>query len=264
MTIRVLIVEDEPLARDRLRQCLSAEPDVEILRECTDGKQATQAIRELQPDVVFLDVQIPEMNGFAVLKATRRADRPLVVIVTAYGEYALLGFEVNAVDYLLKPFDEERFRETMRRLRSQLSRSRDAEISRDLLDAFDRFRAASPETPRRPPNDAESSLTRIIVREAGRVFFLKTDDIAWLEAAGNYARAHIGDQVHLVRTSLKDLEAKLPQGQFARIHRGIIVNLEHVREIQPFLHGDYRVILNDGSVLRMSRRYRSAVLSDSG
>src|SRR5690606_4737095 len=144
----------------------------------------------------------------------------------------LEGFEVNALDYLLKPFDEERFRETMRRVRQSLGRSRDAVISRDLLDAFARYRESAADDARRAA-DAEPPLTRLIVKENGRVFFVKTAEIRWVEAAGNYARAHLADSSHLIRTSLKELEARLPAGHFARIHRGAIVNLEHVREIQP-------------------------------
>jgi two-component system LytT family response regulator len=263
VTIRTLIVEDEPLARQRLRQCLEDEADVEVVRECEDGRSAARAIRELSPDLVFLDIQIPELNGFAVLREVLGADPgagPLVVIVTAYGEYALQGFEVNALDYLLKPFDEDRFRETMRRVRDNLGRSRDAVISRTLLDAFDRYRDEEP-AQRRPSTEEPAVLTRLVVRDGGRVFFVKTTDIHWIEAAGNYARAHMGSTSHLIRTSLKELGARLPLGQFARIHRGVIVNLEYVKEIQPYLHGDYRVLLNDGTVLRMSRRYRHELLS---
>lgn len=265
MTIRALIVEDEPLARQRLRQCLDDEPDVEILRECSDGRTAARAIRELSPDLVFLDVQMPEMNGFAVLEEAlgdNGSERPLVVFVTAYDEYALQGFEVNALDYLLKPFDQDRFQQTMRRVRDHMGRSRDASISRNLIEAFDRYR--STETPpagaRNGEEEESTPLTRLIVKDHGRVFFVKAADIRWIEAAGNYARAHTAATTHLIRTSLKELEDRLPDGQFARIHRGIIVNLEQVTEIQPYLHGDYRVLLQDGTVLRMSRRYRHAVL----
>lgn len=267
MTIRALIVEDEPLARQRLKQCLANEPDVQLVGECGDGRTAAQAIRQLVPDLVFLDVQIPEMNGFAVLRDVMNDNgaRPLVVFVTAYDEYALQGFEVNALDYLLKPFDEERFRETMRRVRDHLARSREAVISRSLLDALDRYRSDEPEpaavTPRRTPEAEGGRLTRITVKDNGRVFFVKAADITWVEAAGNYARAYVRGASHLIRTSLKELEERLPAGSFARIHRGVIVNLEHVREIQPYMHGDYRVVLNDGTVLRMSRRFRNAVLS---
>lgn len=258
MTIRAVIVEDEPLARQRLRQCLEDEPDVEVLRECSDGKDAARAIRELSPDLVFLDVQIPEMNGFAVLEdAAKRGDPPLVVFVTAYGEYALRGFEVNALDYLLKPFDQDRFQQTMRRVRDQLGRSRDAGISRTLLEAIDRMREDEAEE----QQNGNGSLDRLVVKDNGRLFFVKSGDIRWIEAAGNYARAHVGSTTHLIRTSLKELEERLPDGQFARIHRGIIVNLEYVREIQPHMHGDYRVVLVDGTVLRMSRRYRHGVLT---
>jgi two-component system LytT family response regulator len=258
MTIRAVMVEDEPLARQRLRQCLDDEPDVEVLRECSDGRAAARAIRELAPDLVFLDVQIPEMNGFAVLEeAVSRGNPPLVVFVTAYDEYALRGFEVNALDYLLKPFDADRFQQTMRRVRDHLGRSREAVISRSLLEAFDRIRVDS----EHEEEENGGPLNRIVVKDNGRLFFVKSKDILWIEAAGNYARAHVGGTSHLIRTSLKELQEKLPDGQFARIHRGIIVNLEYVREIQPHLHGDYRVLLSDGTVLRMSRRYRHGVLS---
>lgn len=262
MTIRALIVEDEPLARQRLRQCLEGEADVEVLRECADGHDAARAIRELSPDLVFLDVQMPEMNGFAVLEEAIDGDSaPLVVFVTAYDEYALRGFEVNAIDYLLKPFDEDRFRLTMRRVRAHMNRTREADISRSLLEAVGRMGDGSRDQRARPGDEEENgTLTRLVVKDHGRVFFVKAAEIRYIEAAGNYARAHTGSRSHLIRTSLKELENRLPAGQFARIHRGIIVNLEEVAEIQPYLHGDYRVLLRDGTVLRMSRRYRNVVL----
>ena len=264
MTIRALIVEDEPLARQRLRQCLDGEPDVEVLRECADGPTAARAIRELSPDLVFLDVQMPEMNGFAVLEDAVNGENgrtPLVVFVTAYDEYALRGFEVNAIDYLLKPFDEDRFRLTMRRVRTHMSRNRDADFSRSLLEAVGRYDAGALDARGHNGDDEENgTLTRLVVKDHGRVVFVRAADVRYIEAAGNYARAHTGKGSHLIRTSLKELENRLPAGQFARIHRGIIVNIEEVAEIQPYMHGDYRVLLRDGTVLRMSRRYRNGVL----
>jgi two-component system LytT family response regulator len=259
--IRVLIVEDEPLARERLQECLRQESDVEVVRTCVDGRSAVRAIRDLAPDLVFLDVQIPELNGFGVLREVSRYPRepPLVVIVTAYGEYALQGFEVNALDYLLKPFDDVRFRETMRRVRQKLERERERSIPRQVVDAIDRLWNAGPEASHMPGESHD--LARLVVREGRRVFFVKLEEIHWIEAAGNYARAHLRGSSHLIRTSLKDLETRLPASRFARIHRGIIVNIERVKEIQPHLHGDYHVLLENGTVLRMSRRYRGLLLS---
>ncbi len=265
--IRTLIVEDEPLARQRLRQCLEDESDVEVVGECADGRAAARAIQQLSPDLVFLDVQIPEMNGFAVLKEVMHGDEaalPAVVFVTAYGEYALQGFEVNALDYLLKPFDADRFQETMRRVREHLGRSRDTAISRSLLEAIGRYHEDANDAAVGRGHEDAAPLTRLTVKDNGRVFFVKAEDVRWIEAAGNYARAHAGTGSHLIRTSLKELEERLPDDQFVRIHRGTIVNLEHVKEIQPYMHGDYHVRLHDGTVLRMSRRYRHAVLSPQG
>lgn len=255
--IRTVIVEDEPLAQERLRQCLEDEPDIEIVKVCATGTEAADAIRTLDPDLVFLDVQIPEMNGFAVLRESRRdEDRPVVVFVTAYEQYALEGFEVNALDYLLKPFDEDRFQETMRRVRAEFAAGPTVEVPREMLDAFREMRGTNARA-----REPEPPLQRITVRESGRVYFLRCEDIGWIEAAGNYARAHVGNKSHLVRISLKELERKLPADTFVRVHRGIIVNLEHVEEIQPYMHGDYHVHLRGGTVVRMSRRYRAAVLS---
>jgi two-component system LytT family response regulator len=258
-TIRTIIVEDEPLARQKIRQYLDDEPDVVVVGECANGREAADAIGGLAPDLVFLDISIPEMDGFQVLETLGEADElPLVVFVTAYAEYALQGFEVNALDYLLKPFDDERFGQTMNRVRTHLDQVRDAGISRRLKTVFQTIENDS--APEPPPERAEDELHRILIRESGRVFFLKSEEIHWIEASGNYVRLHVQGKSHLVRFRVKELEARLPGNQFVRIHRGTIVNLEQVREIQPYFHGDYRVILHDGTRLKMSRRYRSGVL----
>jgi two-component system LytT family response regulator len=260
-SIRTVIVEDEPLARQRLRGLLEAETDVQIISECCDGRTAAAAIRDMVPDLVFLDVQMPELDGFAVLEQAGAGETPAIVFVTAYSEYALRGFAVHALDYLLKPFDEDRFREAMRRVRERLGQRREVDVSRDLLTAFERLRTAS--AGHSGTGNGEAPLTRLVVRDRGRVYFLRVDEIAWIGSAGNYIRAHTGRSRHLVRISMKELERRLPAGRFARIHRGLIVNLEQVREIEPHLHGDYRVVLRDGTVLRMSRRYRANVLDDA-
>ena len=242
--IRALVVDDEPLARARVRQLLEEDDDVTLLGECADGVEAIAAIREQRPDLVFLDVQMPEKGGFDVLAALDPADRPAVVFVTAHDHHAIQAFEVNALDYLLKPFDEDRFRRTLARAKAAL-RTDPHELHRRTLALLEELKS-----PRPAPAD------RLMIREAGRLFFLRTDEIDWIESDGNYVRLHASGASHQLRETLSRLEAQLDPGRFLRIHRKAIVNLDRVKEIQPLFHGEHRVILADGTELTLSRGYR--------
>jgi two-component system LytT family response regulator len=242
--LRTLIADDEVLARERLRNLLEAEPDIEIVGEFGNGRDAVVAIEELQPDLVFLDVQMPVLDGLDVVSTIGADHMPAVIFVTAYDRYALRAFEVHALDYLLKPFDRERFQKALSRAREHLLRDRSPGLSDQLVALLQDLQGA-----RKP-------LDRLVIKSSGRVYFVKTEDIDWIEAAGNYARVHVGAESHLLRETMSALEAKLDSNRFVRIHRSTIVNLERIQELQPWFHGDYVVILQDGRQLTLSRGYR--------
>jgi two-component system LytT family response regulator len=242
--IRTLVVDDEPLARERVMSLLQQETDVEIVGECADGAQAVSAIQERSPDLVFLDVQMPGVDGFEVIRNIGVERMPNVIFVTAYDEYALQAFEVHALDYLLKPFGKDRFKETLRHAREALERRRAGDLGRRLLALVHDIK---PEPQR---------VERLVVKSGGRVFFLRTDEIDWIEAAGNYVRLHLGTESHLFRETMNRMEARLDGRRFARIHRSRIVNTERIKELQPWFNGDYVVILRDGQRLTLSRGYR--------
>ena len=247
MKIRTLIVDDEPLARQRLRTLLDADPDIDLVGECGNGREALTALEKSRPDLMFLDVQMPVLDGFGVLEALTGRVLPVVIFVTAHDTYALKAFEVHALDYLLKPFDRSRFHAALKRAKDQVKKDRLPDIDQRLLDLLqDRPRASG----------------RLVVKSAGRVTFVRIEDIDWIEAAGNYVRLHTGKEDHLLRESLSGLEAKLDRARFVRIHRSTIVNVERIRELQPAFHGDYVFILHDGTELALSRSYRDS-LKDS-
>jgi two-component system LytT family response regulator len=244
MTLRTLIVDDEPLARERVRMMLGMHDDVAVVGECGDGQQAIDAIRAQRPDLVFLDVQMPGVDGFGVLRALEGEIMPHVVFVTAYDQYALKAFEVHALDYVLKPFNAERFSQALLRARAAIAKHEDGDsvVDKDRL----RTLVASLTAEQREKQ-------RIVVKSSGRVFFVKVDDIDWIEAEGNYVRLHMGSQSHLLRETMKGMESVLDAGQFIRIHRSTIVNADRIRELQPLFHGEYAVILRDGTRLVASR-----------
>lgn len=245
MTLRVMIVDDEELARQRIRRLLAREADVEVVGEASDGIQAVESIHSLAPDLVFLDVQMPEVDGFAVLERLRPHGTPAVVFVTAHDDYALRAFDVHAVDYLRKPFDATRFREAFARARRRLAGAEAEERARALDALLDQIRS-------QPPRSRE----RLMVRSDGRLYFVRVDDIDWVEAAGNYVKLHVGRETHLMRETMAGIEKMLDPSRFLRIHRSAIVNLDRVREMQPWFSGEYTVILRDGTQLRLSRVYR--------
>jgi two-component system LytT family response regulator len=242
--IRTLVVDDEPMARERVLALLRHEQDVEVVGECSDGTQAVAAIQEHSPDLVFLDVQMPGLDGFGVIEAMGAEKMPTVIFVTAYDEYALRAFEVHALDYLLKPFGRDRFRQTLDHARASLERRRAGDLGRRLLALVNDIK---PEPAR---------LDRLIVKSGGRVFFLRTEEIDWIEAAGNYVRLHLGEESHLFRETMNRMESRLDPKRFARIHRSRIVNTERIKELQPWFNGEYVVVLSNGTRLPLSRGYR--------
>lgn len=241
-TIRAVIVDDEPLGRTVIREMLRRDAEVEIAGECANGPEAIEVIRRERPDLVFLDVQMPEMDGFEVLAALDRL--PMVVFVTAYDQYAVRAFEVHAVEYLLKPFDRERFDRALRHAKSQLSLERSGAISERILALLEEQKAKP------------KYLERVVIKAHGRIFFLKTEEIDWIGAEGNYVSLHVRKESYLLRETIGGMEAQLDPARFPRIHRSRIVNLDRIRELQPWSHGEYRVILHDGTELTLSRGYR--------
>jgi two-component system, LytTR family, response regulator len=241
--LRTLIVDDEPLARERLRALLQLEPDIEVIGECADGQQAVSAITQHAPDLVFLDIQMPVLDGFGVLKALEDRPLPGVVFVTAYDQYALQAFDVHAVDYLLKPFTAKRFQKALQRARADVKRENGHEspLEQRILNLLDDL-------------GGEKKYTkRIVVKSSGRIHFVKVDEIDWVEAEGNYVRLHIGPNSHLLRETMKGMEAALDPDKFIRIHRSTIVNSERIRELQPLFHGEFAVLLHDGTRLVAAR-----------
>jgi two-component system LytT family response regulator len=241
---KVLVVDDEPLARERLTTLLSQEPDVELVGPARDGEEAITAIHDDSPDLVFLDVQMPQMNGFDVIEAVGSDKMPPVIFVTAYDQHALKAFQVRALDYLLKPFDRERFTDALQRARKQLERDENGDLGRRLLALVKDLRRDQPRS------------DRLVVKSGGRLFFLRTDEIDWVEAAGNYVRLHVGPASHLLRETMNAIEGRLDPEKFFRIHRSRIVNMERIQELQPWLNGEYAVLLRTGTRLTLSRGYR--------
>jgi two-component system LytT family response regulator len=241
---RVLIVDDEPLARERLRTLLADEPGMEVAGEAADGGGAADAIRALDPDLVFLDVQMPGSSGFDVIEQVGADRMPFVVFVTAYDRYALRAFDVHALDYLLKPFDRERFRQALGRARQQIERRSGGDLEQRLIALVKDLKPA------------QSKVDRFVVKAGGRVFFVRNDEIDWIEAAGNYVKLHVGSDTHLFRETMNSVEARLDPDLFFRIHRSHIVNIERIRELQPWFNGEYVVFLKNGTRLTLSRGYR--------
>jgi two-component system, LytTR family, response regulator len=241
--LKVVIVDDEPIAREGLRALLAGDRDVEVAAECGDGASAVEAIRRTRPDIVFLDVQMPDVDGFDVLRELAGDPLPAVVFVTAYDKYALRAFDVHAVDYLLKPFHDERFAEALARAKARRGEDMTGRITR-LLD------------------ERKPKVMRVLVKTGGRVLFLRADEIDWIEAADYYVKLHIAGKVHMLRESMAALEARLDPELFFRVHRSAIVNLERVRELQPFSRREHVLVLRDGTRLRLtrSRRERLAAL----
>lgn len=244
--IRVLIVDDEPIARRGIRQRLRGEADLEVIGECGDGAAAIDAITETAPDLVFLDIQMPEVGGFDVIEAIGVARMPAVIFVTAYDEHALRAFDVHAVDYVLKPIDRHRFRTAVERARGRLVHA---------PAQFDRRIAAVLGELGRPAQDYAK---RLAIKGDGRVMLIDVVEVDRLEAAGNYVEVHSGVRRHLVRETMTSLEARLDPARFVRVSRSSIVNAERVSELQPMFNGDFVVVLRDGTKVPGSRRYRAA------
>ena len=252
--IRALIVDDEPLARRTIRHLLQGDPEIIIIAECPNGLEAVRAIRTHNPDLLFLDVQMPEMDGFQVLNEIGVDRIPVTIFITAYDRYALKAFEVSAVDYLLKPFEDERFERAMMRAKEHVSQKKEGRLNNRLLALLEHYTAQSNSSPE--PTNKPKYLQRLAIKSGGRVYFLKVEEIDYIEAADQYVILHAGAKSHITRESMANLEAQLDPEKFFRSHRSTIVNLACVKEIQPNTHGDSAIILHNGTRLKLSRNRR--------
>jgi two-component system, LytTR family, response regulator len=253
--IRTLIVDDEPPARSILRAHLAGEPDVEIVGEAEDGASAVARIKSLEPDLVFLDVQMPGMDGFDVVRAVAPVHLPVVVFVTAHDRFALQAFEVHALDYLLKPFSAERFQENIVRARAELGRSDDRTSPARIAELLDDRPGASPAL-----EDEQGMIRRFVVRDRNRFLILAADEVDWIESAGNYASLRARGRRFLIRETMNDLARRLDPAKFARIHRQSIVHLDRIGEVRTDEQGGYEAVMQNGDVLPIGRHYRDALL----
>jgi two-component system LytT family response regulator len=261
-TIRALIVDDESLAREALLVMLNDDPEMEVVAECRNGKEAVTVIREQSPDVVFLDIQMPEMDGFQVIEEVGAARMPVTVFVTAYDKHALRAFEAHALDYLLKPFDHDRFDDALHRAKTFVRQRKLSEISESLFAALQDMNLKTGKL-HSETDDIESGkathkgpVDRVAIKSSGRIYFLKTKEIDWVEGAGDYLTLHSGSQTHLIRETMGNFHARLDPQKFLRIHRSTIVNIERIKDIRPLYKGEYVITLTSGVSLKASRGYR--------
>jgi len=251
MSIRVLLSDDESLARERLRGLLEEEPDLEVVAECGDGKSAVATIRRERPDLVFLDIQMPEVDGFGVVQELLD-DMPLTIFVTAYDRYAMKAFEVHALDYLLKPVGKDRLKQAVDHARRQLQHPPDGTFQRRVLELL-----ADMDARQQAPE-------RIVIKSDGEIVCLRPNEIDWAESAGNYVCLHVGGATHILRETITALESRLGPRQFMRVHRSTLVNVDRIKTLKPSLYGDYSILLRDGTKLTLSRGFRENVLKRLG
>ena len=249
--VRTVIADDERLARQKLLILLESEPQVKVVAECQDGRQTVAAIRNLRPDMLLLDIQMPDLDGFQVLSEIHPEEMPVVIFTSAYDQYAIRAFEANALDYLLKPFDQERLHQALQRARSELRKARDREITHRILNLLSQVRSVALPAPERD--------SRLVIKANGRVVFLDLDSIEWVEAAANYVRLNVGKESYLYRETISRISERLDSSLFVRIHRSTIVNVRKIKELIPVNSGEYVVVLRSGRELSCSRGYRAAL-----
>lgn len=261
-SITAVIADDEPLARDALRIRLEREPGVEIVGEAQNGAQAVELARTLHPDLLFLDIQMPGKDGFQVIEEIASEHLPVVVFVTAHDEYALRAFDVHALDYLVKPYTADRFQVALARARDEVAKSTDPATHQRVVNLLDERHRAKGTTSL--PTAGEAPLLRLAVTHKKRTVLMKTEDIDWIESDGNYVLLHVQGQTHTVRMTMTELDRRLDSTMFARIHRGIIVKIDRIATVEPAWHGDYTATLKDGTILKVTRTYRSRLLPRRG
>lgn len=246
--LRIIIIDDEPIARERIKNFLQQETDIEIIGEGENGLEAVQLIEEKKPDLVLLDIQMPEMDGFGVIQSIGADLMPAVIFITAYDNFALKAFEVHALDYILKPFNNERFLEALNRARNKINNSQLNQLSTQFNSVLKTLQ------------DGKKFLSRLAIKTGGRIYFIKTENVDWIESAGNYVLLYTKNEKHIYRETMKCLEMKLDPEKFVRIHRTQIVNIDNIKELQPQSHGEYTIILQSGKRLTLSRNYRDRLL----
>lgn len=257
-TIRVVVVDDEPLARRRIVRLLADREEFELAGEFDSGRKAALAIPEIDPDLLFLDVQMPEMGGFEVLESLSRSRPPVVIFVTAYNDYAVRAFEVHALDYIMKPFDDDRFDEALVHARAQLRMESGDSLRRRLSSVVQALQGMGGSPVTEAPVSPSRSIERLVIRSQDRAWFVRVADIEWVEAADYNVRIHTAERTYTTRETLSGLAEQLDPRRFVRVHRSTIVNIDRVREIQPYFHGAYILILQDGTEIRLSRARRHA------
>lgn len=257
--LRAVIIDDEPTARRGVKLLLAKEPDIELVGEAANGRAGLELLRKERPAIVFLDVQMPELDGFGMLRDLEPELRPAIVFITAYNEHALRAFEVNAVDYLLKPYDDDRFRAALDRARRQCRQQAQGDFNARLDQVLKYLEQGAPTGGAAGEGNGFSD--RILIKSSGEVLFLKPEEIDWIEAEGDYMKFHVGGKSHLMRETMARLEARLDPARFIRIHRSTIVNLERVRKLTPSFVGEYAVVLADGTKLKLSRGYQDRLQS---
>jgi two-component system LytT family response regulator len=249
--VRTVVADDESLARQKLLILLDSEPLVKVVAECQDGRQTVTAIRSLRPDMLLLDIQMPDLDGFQVLSQISLEEMPVVIFTSAYDQYAIRAFEANALDYLLKPFDQERLHHALEKARSELRKAHDREITHRILNLLSQVRSVA--LPTLEPD------SRLVIKANGRVVFLDLDSIEWVEAAANYVRLNVGKESYLFRETISRISERLNASHFVRIHRSTIVNVRKIKELIPVNSGEYVVVLKSGRELSCSRGYRAAL-----
>ena len=249
--VRTIIADDEQLARQKLRFLLDSEPEVEVVAECHNGEQTLSAIRTCHPDLLLLDIQMPDLDGFQVLSEVSPADMPVVIFTSAYDQYAIRAFEAHALDYLLKPFDQDRLHQALERARFELWKAKDREITNRILELLSRV-----DSKKQPEPEFDS---RLVIKTKGRIVFLNLDEIDWVEASANYVRLNVGKESYLFRETISRISARLNPNRFIRIHRSVIVNAGKIKELIPVNSGEYIVVLISGKELSCSRGYRANV-----
>ena len=260
MVLRAIVVDDEPLGRRGIVSRLEKSEDVEVVAECANGRQAIDAVRRTRPDLLFLDVQMPGLDGFDVVAAIPPEERPHVVFVTAHDRHAVQAFRVHALDYLLKPIDDEQFDEALQRAIREIARARESDVARRVAAVVGEMKGApAAAEAREPASSARPPASSWPVRSRGKVTFVRLADLDWVEAEGDYLKLHAGAKSWLVRETMASAEKRLPSRKFLRIHRSTIVNVDRIRELSSFDNGDWAVRLQDGTELRLSRTYRGAV-----
>lgn len=261
-TVRAIVADDEPLARERLRVLLAERGGVELVAECATGEEAVIAVQRELPDLLFLDVQMPELDGFGALEILGETldarQMPRVVFVTAFDDYALRAFEVNAVDYLLKPFDRGRFEKAVSRALDRLNVGRTADDTNphgELTALLAQLRAERDSMRETGRDVSRPGLARFVVRTGGKLHFVRADDVDWIDADGNYVRLHVGGKSHLVRDKMKAIEERLDPARFIRVHRSAILNVDRIATLEPYFHGEFVVTMRDGARVTSSRTH---------